>query len=130
MICLEKTFNMSITRSRIIAPAIAGLSATAAFSQGPAEPPGVSVTRVELQHKIRERFEQRDTNHDHVLTADELGERAEATLHHLDTNHDGKITFEEAAAPELAAFDAADTNHDGVLTPEERAAAARARAQH
>jgi EF hand len=124
-----KAFDMSVTRIAVFVAAVAALTVTGAFAQGPAASRDAPVTRVEMQEEVQRRFAQMDANHDGVLTEDELDPRSAAAMKRLDTNHDGKITLAEAMAPKMAAFDAADTNHDGILTPEEREAA-RARRQH
>jgi hypothetical protein len=124
-----KAFDMSMTRIAIFVAAVAALTVTGAFAQGPAASRDAPVTRVAMQEEIQRRFAQMDANHDGVVTEDELGARSAATMKRMDTNHDGKITLAELLAPKLAAFDAADTNHDGILSPEE-AYAARVRMQH
>src|SRR5205085_5199906 len=80
-------------------------------------------TRAEAEQAVRERFQQRDTNHDGFLTADELGERGAMMIERQDADHDGKISLAEAVAGSLALFDRADANHDGRIDDAERTAA-------
>jgi len=108
------------------------LAAAPALAQrGPQGP----VKLDEYLAKQKERFADMDTNHDGVVTKEELtafiaarmgeappADRVDAMFRLIDTNGDGKATATEAEAAETARFAAMDTDHDGVLTPEERRA--------
>ena len=81
-------------------------------------------------------FNRLDTNHDGMITQDEIRAATEARRAEMqakaaarfkaaDKNGDGFLSKEEAAAIPMIArnFDALDTNKDGQLSPEELAAA-------
>jgi Ca2+-binding EF-hand superfamily protein len=112
----------------IAALAVAGLAAPLA-AQPPEGGPGggrgrmLPSTRAEAEQMATQRFQQRDTNHDGFLAADEMGERGAMMLERSDTDHDGKISAAESTAATLAMFDRADANHDGRISDEERQAA-------
>ena len=79
-------------------------------------------TRAEVEQMVRDRFQQRDANHDGFLSGDELGERGAMLLERQDADHDGKISVAEATASALGQFDRADANHDGRIDDAERSA--------
>jgi Ca2+-binding EF-hand superfamily protein len=101
---------------------------------------GGSETKAEAEQRAAMAFSMIDTNHDGVVTQDELNafikaapderiaRRVTRMFSEADVDHDGRLTADEAKASADRSFDAADTNHDGVISPEERQAA-RARMQ-
>ena len=71
-----------------------------------------------------DRFAAADTNHDGVLTLDEVNEYiVDQIFDARDTNHDGKISREEwgfiGKPSEDKAFRERDLNHDGFVTKQE-----------
>jgi Ca2+-binding EF-hand superfamily protein len=75
-------------------------------------------------------FQQADSNHDGVLTADELAQDAQRFFLTLDTNHDGEIDpdeithYETAVAPSGLANDEAGAGRFGLLQIPEPVASA------
>ena len=91
---------------------------------GPVLPADIILTT----QKLRQQFQQLDTNHDGQLSFAEFSavignirsaQTPDQKLQQLDTNHDGKISAAEYRAPELARFNKVDANHDGVITQAE-----------
>jgi len=76
-------------------------------------------------------FDQLDSNHDGVLSAEDAGmikrirekglgrDRARARFMEMDTNGDGKLERNECPPPLARRFDESDKNSDGSLDPEE-----------
>lgn len=122
-----------------LAGAVATLALGPAVSAQTAKP----ITRSEFLKIVDAKFDAADTNHDGVLTKQEIAAQQErdlqqaragiiqqltAKFHQLDTNHDGQLSLQEflAAAPSLHATETpdqilnrSDRNHDGKITREE-----------
>ena len=77
-----------------------------------------------------DRFAQADTNHDGVLSRNEVSDYiVNQVFDSRDTNRDGRMTEQEwtgGDSARLADFKKRDTNHDGVVTREEALAYGRA----
>ena len=140
-------------RTLALAFAVAGLSIAApAFAQWtpPADPFGdATIVRKDAEADAARKFDALDTNHDGILSPDELaagrpkrpggdaarerrgsGERMRGMMGRMmDANADGKITRDEYVAAQLRRFDRMDANHDGQLTSAERKAAIEAMRQ-
>jgi Ca2+-binding EF-hand superfamily protein len=102
-----------------------------------------NISRAEYLKSVTQRFTDIDTNHDGVVTKQELAvaeaklaqqltaardQKMRAEFSQLDTNHDGKLSLEEfmAAAPQVRAaqtpdqiIQQLDTNHDGTISADE-----------
>jgi hypothetical protein len=102
-----------------------------------------SVTRADFLKDVDTRFNAIDTNHDGVITKEEIAaaqtkalqqaqaaedQRMDAEFKKLDTNKDGQLSFAEfkAAAPALRVGESADqmlanldANHDGKVSKQE-----------
>ena len=122
---------------------IIGLAGTALASAAGAQAPAKPIPRAQYQQVVDSHFNTADTNHDGVLTRDELDAQRQRELQQtkanmakslqdafkrLDTNKDGKLTLEEfmATAPTIRTTETAeqmvqrlDTNHDGKVSAEE-----------
>jgi 5-hydroxyisourate hydrolase-like protein (transthyretin family) len=86
--------------------AVFAVPAMAQMAGGPAGRFTAPTTRAEAEAKAKERFAERDTNHDGFITADEIhadimarmGERKDASFDRIDTDHNGTISREEYSA--------------------------------
>lgn len=86
-----------------------------------------SITRAEMEKGLREDFAKADTDHDGVLSEDEVravnekrwADDASAASPLVDWDHDGIIDFDEFAAAPRSLFAQMDANGDGVLSPQE-----------
>lgn len=87
------------------------------------------ISREEAKAQADARFAAMDTNHDGVLTADELTGPGARGLARADADGDGKITHAEYDAAMAKRFARLDANGDGVISADEiRAAMERGRA--
>jgi len=97
-----------------------------------AQMPQGPIARADFLAHGKAQFAALDTNHDGVVTKDELvalltqqfgGTPPQAMVDRifatLDTNGDGKATADEVEKHTAARFDQWDTNHDGTLSSEE-----------
>ena len=90
------------------------------------------IARADFLARGKAQFDAADTNHDGVLTKEELAAviaqqmgsappqpMVDGIYNAMDTDHDGKVTAAEAEKLRADRFDQWDANHDGTLTPEE-----------
>ena len=144
---MTAVFRPALAATAVVLLLAAAVPALAQPMDGP--PPDLwgdaSVTRAEAEAKAAERFDTLDTNHDGVLSPDELVAARPAwgggghwqgpsvDRHGRDgrgmgamTDGGGNVPKAAFIAAQLHRFDLADTDHDGVLTKPEREAAAAA----
>lgn len=115
---------------------IAGALALGLTMPAAAQAPMGAISKADFLARGKAQFDAADTNHDGVLTKDELtamiAQRMGGTPPQpmidgiygaMDTDHDGKVTAAEAEALRGATFEKIDANHDGTISPDELMAA-------
>ncbi len=107
---------------------------TMAQSGFPEPPPGMSDARprqmppppdretlAEMQARMGQMFDRFDTDHDGVVTRDQLqNARGGRMLERADADEDGRVTREELGVAVTALFRQMDKDGDGVVTAAER----------
>jgi Ca2+-binding EF-hand superfamily protein len=101
-----------------------------------AQMPTGPISKADFMARGKAQFDASDTNHDGVLTKEELTaviaqrmgstppqQMVDAIFAAMDRDRDGKVSAAEGEALRAATFDRLDTNHDGTLSPEELTAA-------
>lgn len=112
-------------RLLLLSAAVLGIAAPALAETPPGPPqamrPPERETLAEMQARVGQMFDRFDTDHDGVVTKDQLQAlRGGRMLERADANEDGQITRDEVGAAATAMFQRLDADGDGVVTAEER----------